>query len=238
VHRLAKAVHIEAFPTDGLAEVRHVMALANASASDVLRGIVAHADLAAPGVGEQLQQLANFPLVRGVRHALNRSGDTRSLLDEPDWRAGFGLLAQHGLSFELQLSPPQAEKAAELIARHGSIPVALNHMGWPKDRDLQGWRAWRHGLRTLARIDHVWVKISGPGMFDPAWTVESVKPYAFEALEAFGVERAMFASNFPVDRRWSSYARVWESFAEIVASLRADQQSRLLRGNAETFYRI
>jgi predicted TIM-barrel fold metal-dependent hydrolase len=236
--RLAKAVHIEAFSTDGLAEAKHVSTIADAAPSGLPQAIIAYADLADPRLDASLRQLTALPRVRGIRQALNRSGETRDLLGEAAWCAGFGLLARHGLSFELQLAPAQAAHAARLIADHPGIPVALNHMGWPKDRDFAGWRAWRGGLRELARLGNVSVKISGPGMFDPSWSVESLKPYAFEALDAFGESRVMFASNFPVDRAWSSYERLWTGFAELTERLSTEQCSRLMRDNAERFYRI
>lgn len=236
--RLAKAIHIEAFPTDGLAEAKHVSAIADAAPSGLPQAIIAHADLADPGLDGKLRELAALPRVRGIRHALFRAGETRDLLGDSGWRAGFGMLARHGLSFELQLSPAQAARAARLIAEHPGIPIALNHMGWPMDRDFAGWRAWRGGLRALACLANVSVKVSGPGMFDPSWSVESLRPYAFEALDAFGESRVMFASNFPVDRAWSSYERLWTGFAELTASLPEEQRSRLVRTNAERFYRI
>jgi len=75
-------------------------------------------------------------------------------------------------------------------------------------------------------------------MFDPGWTVESLRPYVFETLEAFGPDRAMFASNFPVDKAASDYQTLWEAFAAIVATLTESEQAGLMRSNAERFYRI
>jgi predicted TIM-barrel fold metal-dependent hydrolase len=76
------------------------------------------------------------------------------------------------------------------------------------------------------------------GMFDHHWTVESIRPYVHECLDAFGVERAMFASNFPVDRLFSDYATLWHAYAETVAGLSTDEHAQLFRTNAERFYRI
>lgn len=235
--RLLKAVHVEAFPTDGLAEVRHLEAIAGGEEPPV-RAIVANADLADPGVGSVLEELSRFHRVRGIRHALNRRDDDRDLLAMPEWHQGFALLSQHGLSFDLQLAPAMASDVARLAERHPETMIVLNHLGWPMDRSLAGWTAWRRSLRALAACENIWVKLSGVGMFEPDWTLESIRPYIFEALELFGAGRAMFASNFPVDKAMASYTRLWRAYAALVADLSDDERRRLLRGNAEQFYRI
>ena len=235
---VAKAVHVEAFPTDGVAEVEHVGALADKAPRGLPRAIVANADLASPDIGVILARLAAMPRVRGIRHAINRFDETRDLLRDDAWRDGLGLLAGHGLSFDLQVSPARMDEAADLIARHPGLAVALNHAGWPRERGFQAWRGWRSGLRRLAALPNVWVKISGFGMFEPAWTTESIRPYVYEALDAFGPGRAMFASNFPVDRPFRDYPALWRDFAALVADCDPATRAGMLRANAETFYRI
>ncbi len=235
---LAKAVHVEAFPTDGIAEAAHVDALAAAAPGGLPQGIVANADLASPDAEAVLARLASMPRVRGIRHAVNRADETRDLLRDPVWRDNLGRLANHRLSFDLQLSPSRMPEAAELIARHPGLAVALNHVGWPRERGFAAWREWRTGLRLLAGLPNVHVKISGFGMFEPAWTAESVRPYVFEALDAFGARRAMFASNFPVDRPFRDYPALWRCFAGLIADCDGATRAGLLRANAEAFYRI
>jgi predicted TIM-barrel fold metal-dependent hydrolase len=235
---LSKAVHVEAFPTDGLKEVRHVNALAEKAAARLPLAIVAYADLANPGIDETLAALAAFPRVRGIRHALSRPDQARDLLAEPAWRAGFALLHRHGLSFDLQLSPQQAPEMVRLLTAHPETPVVVNHLGWPKERSFAGWHAWRKGLGLLAALPNVSVKLSGVGMFEPDWTAESIRPYVFEAIDAFGPKRAMFASNFPVDRRWRSYPAVWQAYADVASSFPDAEKRALLGGNAERFYRM
>ena len=106
------------------------------------------------------------------------------------------------------------------------------------DLPFHGRTQWREGLRLLAREPNVWVKISGLVMLDHHWTPDSLKPYVFETLDAFGTGRAMFASNFPVDKLNASYAGLWHAFEAMVADLPADDQAKLFRRNAESFYRI
>jgi predicted TIM-barrel fold metal-dependent hydrolase len=241
---ILKAVHVEAFPTDPLREAQHVQAMADAVPSRIPQGIVAHADLAAPGVAQLLEALAEVPNVRGIRQVINRHPDpaynyiARELLDEPAWHEGFALLKRHRLSFDLQLYPHQMMQAAQVAAFHPETPIIVNHAGMFADRTLAGWRQWREGMRALARYSNVSVKISGLGMLDHRWTLESIRPYVLDTLDAFGPERSMFASNFPVDSLYSDYPSVWQAFAAITADLSAEQRAGLFRRNAERVYRI
>jgi predicted TIM-barrel fold metal-dependent hydrolase len=75
-------------------------------------------------------------------------------------------------------------------------------------------------------------------MFDHRWTVESLRPYVLETIEAFGVDRCMFASNFPIDGLHSSYGALWQAYAETVADASAAEREALFLRNAERYYRI
>ena len=101
-----------------------------------------------------------------------------------------------------------------------------------------GWRQWRHGLRELASCGNVAVKISGLAMFDHAWTIESFRPYVLEVIDAFGVNRCLFASNFPIDGLHAGYAALWSAYARIVAGASNAEQDQLLRSNAIRLYRL
>jgi predicted TIM-barrel fold metal-dependent hydrolase len=93
-------------------------------------------------------------------------------------------------------------------------------------------------MQVMAIHPHVSVKISGFGMFDPAWTTDSIRPLVRETITIFGVDRCMFASNFPVDRVWSTYARLLEAFASITAGLSATERRKLFHDNAARIYRL
>lgn len=237
---IVRAVHVEAAPLDGLDEARHVQAIADARAMP--QGIVAYADLSGADVASDLEKLTALANVRGIRQMLDREVPRpgvvhRDYLNDADWRRGFGLLARFGLSFDLQVAPHQLGEAARLAGDHPATPIVLNHLGGP-GRNWPDWRVWRAGIRALGQYGNAWVKLSGIAMSDPSWTVESLRPYVYEALEAFGPDRAMFASNFPVDKQGSGYAEVWNAFAAISADLSTDEQNALMRTSAERFYRI
>ncbi|MBN3768435.1 MULTISPECIES: amidohydrolase family protein [unclassified Burkholderia] len=247
---IVKIVHVEANhdPADPVEETRWLQTLADAGdgrAAGWPNGIVAAADLSVPDVEATLAGHAAFANVRGIRQILNVHDNPlygyvqRHYLRDPVWRKNFGLLARYGLSFDLQLYPSQMDEAAQLARAHPDIQIVLNHAGMFVDRDSPaGYRAWREGLKTLAACPNVAVKISGLAMFDHHWTVESLRPYVLETLDTFGVERAMFASNFPVDRLFGSYDVLWQAYARIVAGASDDERRQLFVANAERIYRI
>ena len=92
--------------------------------------------------------------------------------------------------------------------------------------------------KTLAEFENVSVKISGLGMFDRNWTVDTIQPFVLQTIEAFGVERCMFGSNFPVDGMMSSYSRLWAAYSQITDSFSENERSALFCTNAERIYRI
>jgi predicted TIM-barrel fold metal-dependent hydrolase len=241
-----KVVHVEANhdPADPVEETRWLESIADAG-KGLPNAIVAAADLSAPNAPEILAAHAAFGRTRGIRQILNVHSNPlydyvgRHFMREPQWRKHFALLEQHGMSFDLQLYPSQMEEAAALARANPGVPVIVNHAGMFADRNsVQGWRAWRDGLRVLAACPNVAVKISGLAMFDHAWTVESLRPYVLEAIDAFGVSRAMFASNFPVDRQFGAYADLWHAYASIVSDASESERVALFRSNAERIYRI
>ena len=159
------------------------------------------------------------------------------LLD-PVWRAGFGKLARHGLSFDLQLYPSQMANAVELADAHPDIPLIINHAGLPTDRNAEGLAAWRAGLKALAERPQVSIKISGLGITDRAWTLQSIQPVVLTCIETFGTRRAMFASDFPVERVHGTFDAFYSAFDAITADFSADERDRLFAANAEAIYRI
>lgn len=243
-----KVVHVEANhdPADPVEETRWLQGLADADREHAMpEAIVAAADLSAPNAQAVLEGHAAFSRTRGIRQILNVHADPlydyvgRHYLRDAAWRANFGLLARYGFSFDLQLYPSQMEEAAALAQAHPDIALIVNHAGMFVDRNsVAGYRAWREGLRVLAACPNVTVKISGLAMFDHQWTVESLRPYVLETLDAFGVERAMFASNFPVDRQFGRYEDLWHAYAQIVSGASAGERDALFIGNAQRVYRI
>jgi predicted TIM-barrel fold metal-dependent hydrolase len=240
-----KLVHVDANhdPADPVEETRWLQSIADKDGMP--NGIVAGADLSADNAEQVLEAHAAFANTRGIRQILNVHENRlydyvgRHFMREPQWRRHFGLLKRFGMSFDLQLYPSQMEEAAQLAREHADTQFIVNHAGMFVDRNsTQGYRAWREGIRMLAACPNVAVKLSGFVMFDHAWTVESLRPYVHETIDTFGADRAMFASNFPVDRLFGSYTAIWNAYAQIVSDASDSEKDALFVRNAERIYRI
>jgi predicted TIM-barrel fold metal-dependent hydrolase len=245
---IEQIVHVDANhdPADPVEETRWLQSLADDPAHRGLpQAIVAGADFSSPDLPRVLEAHTQYPNLRGIRQILNVHADPvydyvgRHYMREDAWRRNFRWLARLGLTFDLQVYPTQMAEAAQLARDHPDTLLVLNHAGMFADRDgVSGWRQWRDGLRALAACPNVAVKISGLAMFDHRWTVESLRPYVLEAIDAFGPARAMFASNFPVDKLFCRYGALWRAYAAIVAGMSADERDALFRGTARRMYRL
>lgn len=239
---LRKSVHLqaEADHADPVAETCWLAGLEGPIPS----AIIAYADFSKDNIESILARQCEFDQVRGIRQILNYhsnpslSYSDHDLLRNETWLKNFGLLSRHELSFDMQLYYQQMGHAAELAHKHDSIQFILNHTGMPVERGDAGIAGWRDGMRQLAACENVAVKISGLGMTDPNWTTATIRPFVLDTLDFFGVERCMFASNFPVDSLFSDFDTLFAAYGDITAAFSSDEQSMLFHNNAERIYRI
>jgi predicted TIM-barrel fold metal-dependent hydrolase len=159
-------------------------------------------------------------------------------MGDPKWRAGYALLAQHDLSFDLQTPYWHLAEAAELARDFPATQIILNHTGLPADRSAAGLDAWRAAMRTLAATPNVAVKISGLGQRGHRWTVEANGGIVRDTIAIFGVARCMFASNFPVDSLCADFDTIYSGFKTITADMAAADRRKLFHDNAVRFYRL
>lgn len=241
--RLVKSVHVEASAGDPRHETGWLQQIADDRGFP--HGMVVHVPLDTPGAAQALAWHAGHRNVRGVRHILNwhpdrklRFVDRDDYLTDRAWRAGFARLADHDLSFDLQIYPGQMGQAAALAHDFPQTPVILNHTGMPVGRDQDAFASWQAGMHQLAAAPNVTVKISGLGMLDHHWTADSIRPFVRETIEIFGVGRCMFASNFPVDRLYSTYRELWGAFGQVTADLSDAERKQLFSVNAIRVYRL
>jgi predicted TIM-barrel fold metal-dependent hydrolase len=201
--------------------------------------IVAYAALESGDLDAMLDAHAAHPNVRGIRQILNPDQCERDdLLTDSAWRAGYARLGRHALSFDLQAAPHQMADAAEVASLHPRTAMIVNHTGLPRDGGPEGQSTWRQGMQRLAQLPNTSVKISGFSMWGPNWTVESIRPLVLETIDIFGVDRCMFASNFPVDRPYTTYDRLFDAFSAITRGFSGSERESLFRSNAERIYRI
>ena len=243
--QVEKTVYVETEwdPGDPVGETRYIHQVA--AEYGYPHAVVAQAWLDRDDAAEVLAQQAAFPLVRSVRHKPQASASPSAArrgapgsMDDPRWRAGYALLQKHGLMFDLQVPWWHLDAAAELARDFPATPLILNHTGLPSDRSPQGLDGWRKALATMAREPNVMLKISGLGLRGQPWQIEDNAPLIRDAMTLFGVERCMFASNFPVDGVVASFETIFDGFHAAVAHLPDASLRKLFHDNAVRCYRL
>ncbi|WP_428929211.1 amidohydrolase family protein [Marinibacterium sp. SX1] len=200
---------------------------------------VAQAWLDRDDLPEVLAAYAALPIVRSVRHkprANAAPGGPAGGMMDPAYRDGFRRLADAGLIFDLQTPWWHLHEAADMAALAPEMPIVLNHAGLPSDRSAEGLAGWRQAMRDFAALPQVRVKISGIGLPGRPWSLEDNREIIRFCVDTFGPERAMFASNFPVDGLCGSFDTIFSGFDAATADLPEAARQALFRGTAETVY--
>lgn len=147
-------------------------------------------------------------------------------------------LADRALVFELMAHPHQLVDAARALAAIDDLVVVVEHTGWPRNDTVEERALWAEGMTALASIgERVACKLSGLAMPLGAISAAAFAPWIDGAIERFGAQRCLFASNFPVDGMHGSFDQLYTAFAECVTGLDDDARDALFAGTAERLYR-
>ena len=130
------------------------------------------------------------------------------------------------------------EDAYELAKKNDDVLFILNHTGEPCYQSEEYIESWEKNMCKIASCENFVAKISGLGMFDTKWTTESTRIFVEKTIDIFGIERCMFASNFPVDKIFNTFDNYWNSFKEITKNYSDNDKKLLFSSNAEKYYRI
>ncbi len=219
-------------------------------------------------VGAVLDALAAAsPRFVGIRHAAAWDADPQvlgppfhapqALYLDARFREGFAELAKRGLTFDAWLLEPQLGDLVDLARAFPEQTIVLDHCGTPLN--IAGYRGtlhenfdrWRRSIHALAEYPNVVVKLGGLAMAfcgmpedGPAkghgseYLAALWRPYVETCIEAFGVDRAMFESNYPVDRWGATYPVLWNAFKRLASGASADEKRKLFAGTAARIYRI
>jgi L-fuconolactonase len=210
--------------------------LQSADQHALIKGVVGWVDLRSDCVEDQLAELSRHPRFVGVRHVVQDEPDERFLL-RPDFLRGLGLLTQFNLTYDLLVFPKQLAAAIEIARQLPEQPFVLDHAAKPFIRDGT-LSPWREQIRELARAANVACKISG--LVTEArwsgWQREDFRPYLDVVFEAFGVDRLMFGSDWPVCLLAARYEEVFEIVEEYTRQFSEEDRARIFGGNASRFY--
>lgn len=195
--------------------------------------VIGDASLAAPDLRQTLDRHLAFPIFRGIRDLRHDGAPGNDA-----WEDGFAELGRRGL---ICCGNPKLEHVpafSRFVARHPGVTYCVDHALFPMERDKTYFEKWRECLHILAALPNTVIKISGLGMRDWAWTSASLRPWVLACIEAFGVSRAFFGTNWPVDRLYSSYGDVLAAYAEIISEFSLPEQEALFSGNANRIFAI
>jgi L-fuconolactonase len=201
-----------------------------------IKAVVGWVDLRSERVEEELARLASHATFAGVRHVVQDEPDDR-FMDGTDFRRGIGKLTQFNLTYDLLVFARQLSAAIRLVSCFPEQRFVLDHMGKPDIK--QGTISpWREQLIELGKHPNVMCKISG--LVTEAnwhnWTKAEFQPFLEVALEAFGMSRLMFGSDWPVCLLAGSYAQVFGLVQDFLTSLSIEAKAQIFGGNAERFY--
>lgn len=220
-------------------ETRELLALA--AREPVVAGVVGWADLTDPDITTRLTASAAEPggaSLVGIRHRAETEPDPRWLCRR-DVRRGLTAVADAGLAFDLLIRPAQLPAAVEAAGELPQLRFVLDHGGKP-DIAAGGLEPWASDIADLSLMPNVAVKLSGlvTQADHDAWTVEQLRPYADVLLEAFGPDRIMFGSDWPVCLLAASYD-VWVATATaLTAGLSEAERHEVFGGTAARWYRL
>ena len=212
-----------------------------AAATPLVAGVVGYVDLAAPDVGEQLDQLRERPSgawLAGIRSLVH---------DEPDpgWLtrtavlAGLREVARRGLVYDLLVRPRQLEAALAAVTQVPEGRYVVDHLAKPAIAS-GGWEPWASGLARLAAPGNVVAKLSGlvTEADWSSWSTGNLRPYVEHAVAAFGPDRLLFGSDWPVCTLAAPYGRVVATTEALVGDLSTSERAAVLGGTAAAVYRL
>jgi predicted TIM-barrel fold metal-dependent hydrolase len=209
--------------------------------------------------------MAVTPRFKGIRHSCSwdadpavlgpLAGGSPSLYMNPKFREGFARLAPLGLTFDAWLLEPQIPELIDLARAFPDQPIVMDHVGTPlglgvyEGKMHERFGIWRDNIRELAKSPRVYVKLGGLAMAFPNFPsflsdppaastqlADEWRPYIETCIEAFGADRCMFESNFPVDLGACTYPMLWNAFKRVAAGYSASEKHELFFGSANRFY--
>ena len=213
--------------------------LAFADANPRVRGVVGWVPLLENGGEPWLEIYATHPKLRGVRHVVHDEPDDDFIL-RPDFNEGIRNLPKYGLLYDILIFWKHLPQTIRFVDLHPEQPFVVDHIAKPRIAREAFDNEWAAGIREMAKREHVSCKISGmiTEVRDAEWDADLLRPYFDTILEAFGPQRVMYGSDWPVCLLRGSYANWVHAVEQLASSLSLDEQAALWGGNAERIYQL
>jgi len=219
-----------------LTENRWVLSLS--AKSERIAGVVGWVDLASPACEDQLLEFKDQPKFVGVRHITQDEPDDDFIV-RPEIVRGLHVLQKHQVPFDLLFFVKHLRHAATLGRMLPDLPLVIDHLAKPRIKE-QVTADWLPHLQAAARCPNIYCKLSGLVTEADwhAWKPADLRPYVLAALDAFGPDRCMFGSDWPVCELAGSYQQVHDALLECIKALSPSEQEQIFGGTAKKFYRL
>jgi len=208
-----------------------------AEQNDFIQGVVGWVPLLENAGAPWLEKFASHPKLTGVRHVVHDEPDDDFILRK-DFNAGIKQLANHGLVYDILIFAKHLPQTIRFVDRHPEQAFVVDHIAKPNIRMRQFDQAWADKISELAQRENVSCKLSGmiTEVLDTEWDVELLLPYCKTVIEAFGTQRVMFGSDWPVCQLRGTYHEWTLAVSAMTSTLSTDEQSAIWGGNAARVY--
>ena len=203
-----------------------------------IAGVVGWVDLKSAACEAQVEEFKRHSKFVGVRHVVQDEPDDDWIV-QPDVLRGLRVLEKHRVPFDLLFYVKHLKHAATLGRLFPGLPLVINHLAKPQIK-TQRFDGWTEHLRAAARMPNLYCKLSG--MITEAdwqhWKPADLKPYVQTALEAFGADRCMFGTDWPVCELAGSYEQVFHALVEALGPISTTERAAIFGGTATRFYGV
>jgi len=227
----------ECDPSQYRQEVEWVSGLARTEPR--LQGIVSWAPLEkGEGVRPEIEALKANPLIKGIRRIIQFEPDLEFCL-KPDFIRGVNMLMEYGLPFDICISHVHNQSVIKLLGKCPGVPMILDHIGKPdiKNHILD---PWRDEIREIAKFPDIYCKLSSLATEadHQNWTLDDLRPYVDHLVECFGIDRLIFASDWPVSTLAADLGTCVSTMLELLTDFTRDELQKVFHHNAVSFYNV
>ena len=234
VHNVDATVAVQADQSEH--ETLFLLDLANRNKR--IAGVVGWVNLRSPQLAERLQFFSQFPKLVGFRHVAQSEPDDRFLARD-DFVSGVAQLRQFGLTYDILIYPKQLPAALELVSKLPDQRFVIDHLAKPEIKSKRI-EPWAKQMRAIAQNENLYCKLSG--MVTEAdlrrWKLDDFRPYLDIVFDAFGPDRLMFGSDWPVCLCAASYTQVKQVIDSYLQQNSVEEKGKIFGGNAIRFYRL
>ncbi|MDO6492717.1 MAG: amidohydrolase family protein [Cellulophaga sp.] len=209
-----------------------------ASKNSFIKGVVGWVDFRAKNIDEVLKHYSKINIIKGFRHVVQGEPDHNFLL-RTDFLNGISKLEKYNFTYDILVFPHQLGAVLEFVKKFPKINFVIDHIAKPyiKDGFYDG---WANLMLAIGAQQNVYCKLSGMVTEADyiAWTPDTIQPYMQLVLKAFGVDRLLFGSDWPVCLVAGNYKKVKELVTDFISQLSAEDQEKILGLNAVKFYNL